>query len=561
MSSENLPYARVESAEKRQSLLTQLSEEGGARLLVLYGHESSLQVLLKWVQADQALVFDMSLQPGLIKQLLDGSCVVRLLGRVSGTLLRTADLQNWRRETHEEREYLVCDWPEWLEVFQRRAAFRAELSEYMQVPVDVQVNEGDEPLKGRLRNLSLGGCLMDLPSSAAGFIAPEQVLHRIHINFPNGQKFSTAAATVLRREINETWKVLQVGCSLPELSAAEEKKLWYYVCEIERERVRSKPGGSADLLPSVLFQVDGARSGRTVSSDNYLTPMARRLARVAYYLNNQLVALQKGEQIDPVELSRHSELLMILLEDDREAVLFALPCLWHESLLVQHSLSVAVRLTDLAMARGLSAELVKGIAACGLVHDLGKALLPAGLLKDTAFDYAKRQAMIQHVALLQERLDACKWLPSVLIKSVVIAINERLDGSGYPEGLDANGLGELSRMAAVVDVIDAMSRVREDRPEISISRVYRHLLTQSQQIDKHWVQHYARHFGLIPIGSAVRFSDGSIGRVERLDERGQITQVRLCSHVSLREAKLGESIRDEALAKLGKPVGVFGERE
>mgnify|MGYP001170026507 CR=1 FL=1 len=559
MVSKNQSYARLDTAEKRQILLTQLCEEGGARLLILYGHEASLPVLLKWIQPEHALIFDMSLQPGLVEPLLSGNCVVRLLGRVAGTLMRTADLQNWRREVHDGRAYLVCDWPDWVEVFQRRMAFRAELSKHMHVPVTVQLNEHEPLLQGRLLNLSTGGCSLELSSNAAGLIAPEQLLERVTIHFPNGQTY-VIAAKVLRRELDEPWKVLRLGCEYPKLSAADERQLWYYVCEIERERVRSKPGSPPDLQPSELFQVDREQAA-AIKDATYLTPMTRRLSRVTQYLNGQLLALQQGEQVDSKQLSRHSELLIALLEEDREAVLFALPCLWQESALVQHSVAVAARLADMAMARGLAPELVKAITACALVHDLGKALLPPELLNGRAFDYAQRQAMIEHVALLKERLGNCKWLPHVLIQSVIMAINERLDGSGYPAGLDANNLGELSRMAAIVDVVDAMSRARGDRPEYSISRVYRHLLRQQQQLDKHWVQHSARHFGLIPSGSAVRFSNGAIGRVKRLDEQGKITQVRLCSHVSLRDATLGESIEGDALEQLGTPVGVFGGRE
>ncbi|MFD1690781.1 hypothetical protein ACFSHR_02075 [Azotobacter chroococcum] len=122
--------------------------------------------------------------------------------------------------------------------------------------------------------------------------------------------------------------------------------------------------------------------------------------------------------------------------------------------------------------------------------------------------------------------------------------------------MGAGQLGELARIAAVVDVIDAMGRARPDRAEQTISSVYRQLIGREGQLDKHWCQYYARHFGLVPIGSLVRFSAGGLGWVERLDRKGAILQVRLTDQPSLRGATSARRFR----GRTGRPRPHRGHR-
>ena len=66
----------------------------------------------------------------------------------------------------------------------------------------------------------------------------------------------------------------------------------------------------------------------------------------------------------------------------------------------------------------------------------------------------QRQEFASHVSLIRMRMGACKWIPEGVMRGIIDGINERLDGSGYPLSLSGNQLGELARVAAVVDVIE-----------------------------------------------------------------------------------------------------------
>ena len=99
-----------------------------------------------------------------------------------------------------------------------------------------------------------------------------------------------------------------------------------------------------------------------------------------------------------------------------------------------------------------------------MIHDLGKGLLPPGLLAVESLGPDDHARIKQHVDLLVQRMGRCQWLSEKILQAVVVSANERLDGSGYPAGVMSEGLSELARMSAVVDVVDAMRRSRADRP-------------------------------------------------------------------------------------------------
>ena len=108
----------------------------------------------------------------------------------------------------------------------------------------------------------------------------------------------------------------------------------------------------------------------------------------------------------------------------------------------------------------LSEHEQKLIIVCGLVHDIGKIGLPAGLLeKPGALSLEERRQMEQH-STIGERI-----LRNVADYSEIAAIvrhhHERVDGNGYPDGLVGDEIPLLARIIAVADAYNAMT---SDRP-------------------------------------------------------------------------------------------------
>jgi putative nucleotidyltransferase with HDIG domain len=125
-----------------------------------------------------------------------------------------------------------------------------------------------------------------------------------------------------------------------------------------------------------------------------------------------------------------------------------------------HSAAVAIYSRDIAARLGLSESDQQLAHLCGLVHDIGKVGLPAGLLeKRGALTLEERRQMEEHAAIGERILS--KVDDYAEIARVVRHHHERVDGLGYPDGLRGDEIPLVSKIIAVADAYNAMT---SDRP-------------------------------------------------------------------------------------------------
>ena len=549
-------FLRVGSPTEVEALLERLIQPGGASLLLDKPDATPLPVVVMEQRPLESLLLDITAVREIASELKRG-VGFRLLGQVQGKMIRTPVLKSRQADTQDGRVHCQCEYPHYLEELQRRESFRARLRLGMEVGAIVRgvLGDGETTVQGDLKDLSQQGCQLELPSSAATLLA-ESLLVEIELCFPNDTRFTVQAAA--RHKVADSDRqTLRVGFHFENCTAEQERKLWFFVREIERESSRYGDEPDVGRLPSMLFQNQSAGGAPPVGRRNlltYPTPMARRLARVAGYLDAQLLELQQGDRIDSVQLSRHADMLLQLAEEDIEALLFATRCLGQEPLVVRHGLGVAVHMLALAGSGSVPRDVRKALAASAMVHDLGKGLLPPTLLAAKSLGPEERAHLHEHVERLQQCLAGCQWLAAGVSTAVIAGANERLDGSGYPTGASGDDLSELARMSAVVDVVDAMRRSRSDRPAWRIDAVYRHLLTSPHLFDPRWVKRYVQRFGLRPVGSLVRFSSGALAWIQRLDQQGKPFQVQLAEEIAPPSEALGEVLRGDVTGRLGEVV-------
>jgi putative nucleotidyltransferase with HDIG domain len=142
-----------------------------------------------------------------------------------------------------------------------------------------------------------------------------------------------------------------------------------------------------------------------------------------------------------------------------------------------HSAAVAVYARDIAARMGLAEDQQRLVHLCGLVHDIGKIGLTAGLLeKPGALTLEERRQMEEH-SIIGERILAQVDDYSEIAR-IVRHHHERIDGHGYPDGLVNTAIPLLSRIIAVADAYDAMTSDRPYRDAMP-SQVARMRLAQS----------------------------------------------------------------------------------
>ena len=142
-----------------------------------------------------------------------------------------------------------------------------------------------------------------------------------------------------------------------------------------------------------------------------------------------------------------------------------------------HSAAVAIYSRDIATRMGLPEAQQQLVHLCGLVHDIGKIGLPAGLLeKPGALTLEERRLMETHSEIGERILSKVEDYAE--IAAIVRHHHERFDGNGYPDSLATDEIPLLSRVIAVADAYNAMT---SDRPyrEAMPSRVARLRLAQA----------------------------------------------------------------------------------
>jgi putative nucleotidyltransferase with HDIG domain len=142
-----------------------------------------------------------------------------------------------------------------------------------------------------------------------------------------------------------------------------------------------------------------------------------------------------------------------------------------------HSAAVAIYSRDIAERMGLGNEVRDLAYLCGLVHDIGKIGLPPGLLeKPGALTLEERRQMQEHSAIGERILAHVDEYSE--IATIVRHHHERIDGEGYPDGLDA---GEIPLVSRIISVADAYNAMTSDRPyrDAMPSRVARLRLAQA----------------------------------------------------------------------------------
>jgi putative nucleotidyltransferase with HDIG domain len=142
-----------------------------------------------------------------------------------------------------------------------------------------------------------------------------------------------------------------------------------------------------------------------------------------------------------------------------------------------HSAAVATYARDIAVRMGLDEQQCERANLCGLVHDIGKIGLPAGLLeKPGALTLDERREMQRHSEIGERILANVDTYAE--IAAVVRHHHERVDGQGYPDGLAKSEIPLLSRIIAVADAYNAMTSDRPYRDAMP-SRVARLRLAQA----------------------------------------------------------------------------------
>lgn len=179
-----------------------------------------------------------------------------------------------------------------------------------------------------------------------------------------------------------------------------------------------------------------------------------------------------------------------------------------------HSVAVCAMMIGLAKQMGLDEEQTRLAGMAGLLHDLGKALMPMevlnkpGKLTEAEFKVIRSHPIEGHRLLLLA-LDV-----NPIVLDVCLHHHEKTDGSGYPDGLKANEISLFAKMGAVCDVYDAITSNRPYKIGWDPAESLRKMAEwASGHFDGNIFQAFVKSLGIYPIGSLVKLTSGRLAVV------------------------------------------------
>ncbi len=142
-----------------------------------------------------------------------------------------------------------------------------------------------------------------------------------------------------------------------------------------------------------------------------------------------------------------------------------------------HQRRVAVLASAIARELGISDDKLHGLYLAASIHDLGKIRIPAeilskpGKLNPVEFELIKTHPQAGYDIIKDLQFP---WS----IAQMVLQHHERLNGSGYPQGLKAEQILLEARILAVADVVEAMSSHRPYRPGLGLDSALEEIARQ-----------------------------------------------------------------------------------
>lgn len=234
-----------------------------------------------------------------------------------------------------------------------------------------------------------------------------------------------------------------------------------------------------------------------------------------------------------------NELLKAIEENDAVAVdVSALKV--SDEYTFKHSVDVATISMIVAKKYGLGEKEVYEIGVAGLLHDVGKSKIPTeilnkpGRLTDEEFEFMKQHSLFGY-SILKDKEEL-----SEDILMGVLQHHEKINGKGYPMGVNAGKISIYAKIIAVADVYDALVTERPYKKAFSQRDAVEILLSMTDELDIEALRSFLGSVILYPVGSTVELSNGEKARVVANDP----TSILRPKVVGLRSGKVYDLAQD-----------------
>lgn len=359
--------------------------------------------------------------------------------------------------------------------------------------------------------------------------------------------------------MSRTRFLLERKCDLDELIASGASGMFVDLAKSRAPRPerggstpmpkRLPPDPAANQAPALLA-VGGSRR-----ADAFAGAMAT-LARVQKPVKSLLDDARLGKAASSSAVASIVDEITQSVETDAHALISLARIRTKDRFTYAHSIAVCALMTNLASRLGLDRAAQYELGVAGLLHDVGKMLIPETVLnKPGKLTGEEMRLMRSHVVEGHDLLRRSGNLPAVAL-DVCLNHHEKIDGSGYPHGAAGEKISLAARMGAICDVYDAITSNRPYKEAWSPSECLANMFTWHGHFDEAILAQFIRSVGIFPVGSLVRMESGHLAVVTEQDEADltrpvvrRFYAIASRKRVPLRDVALGRDAGDAILSR------------
>ena len=224
--------------------------------------------------------------------------------------------------------------------------------------------------------------------------------------------------------------------------------------------------------------------------------------------------IHRGHALDSNSITEGVADLVASVMRNQDAMLLLTKLKRKDSYSFGHSIDVSIYMVAFGRCLRFPEAQLNILGVGGLLLDVGKILLPDGLLeKKGTLKPEENAALKRHVQFgMQLVQNAQSFPPEVL--DIIENHHERQNGSGYPKGLRADEIGMFANMAAIVDCFQALTSVRPYAAPMPPSEALQSLYDWKDRFfHGALVEQFIQCVGIYPVGSLVELNTGEVGIV------------------------------------------------
>ncbi|GHU04607.1 cyclic di-GMP phosphodiesterase [Betaproteobacteria bacterium] len=280
----------------------------------------------------------------------------------------------------------------------------------------------------------------------------------------------------------------------------------------------------AQVDAELIAAIQKARDVAPVSAQKEMARAAKICAQSRQAVTSMFQEARMGKAVDAAHARKLVEEIADSVTRNSDALISLARLKTVDAYTYMHSVAVCALMIALGRQLKLDEEVIRKAGVAGLLHDLGKAMIPLEILnKPGKLTDAEFAVMKSHPE------EGCRLLRKShgvdeIVFDVVRHHHEKTDGTGYPEGLKDSEISLYARMGAVCDVYDAITSNRPYKTGWDPAESLRKMAEWANgHFDPVVFQAFVKSLGIYPIGSLIRLVSGRLGVVVSQSPRSLLT--------------------------------------